>query len=98
MTTKDVLYAAVGAGDLAMEKLRNVGSVDLDAAQQIYSDLITRGRSLSTRIRNSAPTKQAVAQTKTARSRVKAAATSVTKATRIDARAARAAVQKVARA
>lgn len=83
---QDVLYAAVGIGDLAIEKVRNIPAIaDRKVRTKAYKDVVKRGRSLTTRIKNSAPTKQALAQTKTARSQVKAAATSVSKAIRANA-------------
>lgn len=97
--TKELLYAAVGAGDAAMAKAMGLRKmVDRQASQQTYVDLVERGRSLSKRIGNSAATKQAAAQTKTARRQVKAAATSVTKAVQANARATRSAAQKAAKA
>ena len=62
----------------------------------LYNDFVKRDRTLSTRIKNSGPTKRAVAQTKTARTQVKAAATSVTKAVRADANATKSAAKTVA--
>lgn len=94
---RDVLYAAVGAGELALEKARDArNAVDRKNTQKLYKDLVKRGRTLSTRIRNSGPTKRARAQTRTARSQVKSAGTSVRKATRENARAARSAASKAA--
>lgn len=84
--SQEVLYAAVGVGDFAIEKVRNIPTIaDRKTRTKTYKDLVKRGRSLTTRIKNSAPTKQALAQTKTARSQVKAAATSVSKAIRANA-------------
>lgn len=84
--SQEVLYAAVGVGDLAIEKVRSIPAIaDKKVRTKTYKDLVKRGRSLTTRIKNSAPTKQALAQTKTARSQVKAATTSVSKAIRANA-------------
>lgn len=83
--TQELLYAVVGAGDFAIDKARNVRKIDAKSAGTIYTDFVKRGQSLSKKIRTSAPSKQAVAQTKTARSQVKAAATSVSKAIRANA-------------
>ena len=77
---QDVLYAFVGLGDLAAEKVKSISVPDVKSTTKLYNDSVKRGRGLWTKIRNSAPTKQAVTQTKTARTQVKAAATSVTKA------------------
>ncbi|MDQ3940864.1 MAG: hypothetical protein M3238_05910 [Actinomycetota bacterium] len=96
---EEILYAVVGAGDLAVEKIANVRKVaDRVATEQVYNDFIKRGRTVSKRIRNSARTKQALAQTKTARSQVKAAATSVGKAVRANVDATRSAAGKLAKA
>lgn len=88
-------YAVVGAGDLALEKARSVRNV---VDPDMYGDLVARGRDLTGCIRKAAPTRQAVARTRTARSQAKAAATSVRKALRANATAARSAAEKVARA
>ncbi len=97
--TEEIIYAVVGAGDFAVEKATNIHKiVDRDATEKVYNDFIKRGRALSKRISNSAPTKQAVAQTKTARSQVKAATTSITKAVRANAIATRSAAGKAAKA
>ena len=83
--TQEILYAVVGAGDLAIERIRGIRDIDPKAATKAYSDVVARGEKLSKKIRNSAPTKQAAAQTKTARTQVKAATTSVSKAIRANA-------------
>lgn len=78
--TQELFYAFVGLGDATVEKIRDISTPDRKKTQKLYKDFVKRGRSLSTRIKNSAPTKQAISQTKAARTQVKAAATSVTKA------------------
>jgi len=83
--TQELLYAVVGAGDFAIDKARKLRSIDTKAASTVYSDFVKRGEKLSKKIRNSAPSKQAVAQTKTAKTQVKSAATSVSKAIRANA-------------
>jgi hypothetical protein len=96
---QDVLYAVVGAGDFAVEKIRGMSFPrDSKSAAKYYNDFIKRGRTLSKGLKNAAPTKRAIAQTKTARSQVKAAATSITKAVRADAKATGSAARKVAKA
>ena len=96
---QDVIYAVVGAGDFAVEKIRGLSLVgDRKAVTKYYKDFIKRGRALSRSIRNAPPTKRALAQTKTARSQVKAAATSIGKAVRADAKAGGSAARKVAKA
>ena len=94
--TQEILYAVVGAGDFAVEKAK--GLTERENATKAYEDLVRRGRTLSTKIKGSAPTKQAIAQTRTARSQAKAAATSATKAVRANAKAARSAATKSAKA
>ena len=96
---QQIIYAVVGAGDLAVEKAANLRKVvDRERTEQVYSDFVNRGRAVSKRIGNAAPTKRAAAQTKTARSQVKAAATSVGKAVRANVGATRSAATKVAKA
>ncbi|MGH2809013.1 MAG: hypothetical protein ACRDKT_17250 [Actinomycetota bacterium] len=96
---EEILYAVVGAGDFAVEKLADIRKVaDRDSTEKVYDDFIKRGRTLSKKIRNSAPTKQAVAQTKTARSQVRAATTSLTKAVRANVDASRSAAKKATKA
>lgn len=97
MKTDELLYAVVGAGDFAIEKVRNVSRfTDKKTTERYYKDFVKRGRALSTSIKNSGPTKRAVAQTKTARSQVQAATSSVTKAARANAKATKSAAQKAA--
>ena len=93
--TKEVLYAVVGAGDYAVEKVKGIRSI---VDPSVYSELVGRGRDLTGRIAKSAPTKKAVDRTRTARSQAKAAATSVRKAVTANATAARSAAGKVAKA
>ena len=94
--TQELLYAVVGAGDFALERAKSL--TDRESAAKLYKDFVKRGRGLSTKIKSSAATKQAIAQTRTARSQVKAAATSASKAVRADAKAARSAASKSAKA
>jgi hypothetical protein len=97
--TQDLIFAVVGAGDFAIEKARKVRkAADRKTTQKYYKDFVKRGRALTTKIRNSGPTKTAVAQTKTAQSQVKAAATSVTKAVRANAKATKSAAEKASKA
>jgi hypothetical protein len=96
---QELLYAVVGVGDLAFEKARNARKfADSKSTQKFYRDLVKRGRALSSGIRNSGPTKQAVAQTKAARTQVKAATTSVRKAVRANAKATKSAADKTSAA
>ena len=97
-TSKEIFYAAIGAGDAAVAKLKAAGKVaDRNATRKSYEDLVKRGRLVAGRIRNSRPSKVALSQTKTARSQVKAATTSVTKAAAANAKAARNAAAKIAK-
>jgi hypothetical protein len=97
--TQELLYAVVGAGDFAVEKARGIRKIaDRKTTDKVYRDFVKRGRTVSTRVRNAGPTKQAIEQTKTARSQVKAAATGVRKAIRADARAAKEAPSKATKA
>ena len=85
--TQELLYAAVGVGDFALEKVRNLPSLaEPKTRSKVYKNFVKRGRTLTTRIKSSAPTKQAIDQAKSARAQVKAARTSVTKAIRVNAR------------
>lgn len=96
---QELLYAAVGLGDLAVEKAAAVTKLaDPAAVQETYDEFIKRGRNFSKKIRNSAATKQAVAQTKTARSQIKAASTSVSKAVQANVQATRSIAQRLAKA
>ena len=63
-------------------------------ASKTYTDYSKRGEKLVTRIRKSAPSKRAVEQTKSARARIKAAATSVRKAAGANIEAVSSAVDK----
>ena len=83
--TQEFFYAVVGAGDLAFQKARSLRDIDPKAPAKVYEDFVKRGQMLAGKIRNSAASKQAMAQTKTARSQVKAATTSVSNAIRANA-------------
>lgn len=122
-TPKRLLYAAIGAGELAIDKARkasesfDLGTIRKDVnglrsefpkrltgartrvekagnravarGSEVYEDLVKRGKKTVLGIRNSGPTKRAVAQTKTARRQTRAAVTSVRKATAETAQAAK---------
>ena len=54
---EEILYAVVGAGDFAIEKVKGAGKVpDRKTAQKYYRDFVTRGRALSGRIRKAVTT------------------------------------------
>lgn len=96
---QEIFYAAVGAGDYAMEKAAGLTKIaDRNSTQEVYNDFITRGRTFSKKIRNSAATKQALEQTKTARTQIKAATTSVSKAVQANVEATRSIAQRFAKA
>ncbi|MPZ70022.1 MAG: hypothetical protein GEU71_10905 [Actinobacteria bacterium] len=96
---QEIFYATVGASEFALEKVKGAGKLaDKKVTQKYYKDFVKRGKTLSTKVKNSGPTKKAIAQTKTARAQVKAAATSVTKAVRADAKATKPAATKTAKA
>ena len=82
---QEVLYALVGAGDFTVQKVKDLSRIDAKSSQEVYEDFVKRGKSLSTKVRNSASTKLAMEQTKTAQTQVKAAATSVGKAIKVGA-------------
>ena len=95
---ENLVYALVGVGDYAIDKLSNVRSIDRKQSEKLYNDFVSRGRKLSTSIKNARPTKQAVEQTKVARTQVKAAATSIRKAVGANVKATRSAANKTAKA
>lgn len=83
---QEVLYALVGAGDFTVQKVKDLSQIDAKSSQEIYEDFVKRGKSLSTKVRNSAPTKRAIEQSRTAQTQGKATATSVGKAIKVGAR------------
>ncbi|HYN37494.1 MAG TPA: hypothetical protein VEV82_11045 [Actinomycetota bacterium] len=95
---ENFVYAVVGAGDFAIEKVKNASKLDRKKSEKLYKDFVKRGQKLSTSIKNSRPTKRAVEQTKVARSQVKSAATSVRKAVGTNAKATKSAAGKAAKA
>jgi hypothetical protein len=99
---KYFVYAPIGAGQLLVEKMRElptaVSQIAVDPRGKVmkaYDGLAKRGEELVSSIRRSAPTQRAVEQARTARSRVKAATTSVGKAVDATAQATRSAAKKV---
>ena len=95
---ENFVYAVVGAGDFAVEKVKNVSQIDRKKSEKLYKDFVKRGQKLSTSIKNSRPTKRAVEQTKVARTQVKSAATSVRKAVGANAKATKSAAGKATKA
>jgi hypothetical protein len=90
---QEMIYAVVGAGDFTVQKVRDLSKADRKSSQKVYKDFVKRGKRLSTGVKNSAPTKQAIERTKTTRTQVKAATTSVGKAVKANAKATRTAVK-----
>lgn len=81
--TEDLFYAVVGAGGFAVEKAKNVRKLaDRKVSQKYYKDFVKRGRSLATKVKNTAPAKRALEGTKAARAQIKAATGNVTKVVR----------------
>jgi hypothetical protein len=104
---KDALHAALGLGDLAVEKAREIAGglrgFDLQkfaATRQrkltnAYHGLVRRGATLQSGVKRSQPVKRVAEETKVARRQVKSAAKSVKKAAVASAQATRTAVEKV---
>lgn len=97
------VYVPLGAGQLAVQKAKELSGKALSLAQDrrkdlanAYKDLADRGERLAASIRRSAYTRRATEQTKVARGRVKAAATSVRKAVGATTEATKAAAAKKA--
>jgi hypothetical protein len=82
---QEVLYAVVGVGDFTVQKVKELTKIDRKSSEKVYNDFVKRGKSLSTKVKNAAPTKRAFEQTKTARTQVKASTTSVGRAIRVGA-------------
>jgi hypothetical protein len=80
---QEVLYAVVGVGDFTVQKVRDLTQIDRKSSEKVYKNFVKRGKSLSTKVKNAAPTKRAFEQTKTARTQVRAATTSVGRAIRV---------------
>jgi hypothetical protein len=96
------VYAPIGAGDLLLEKTRDLSRKTWTEAQKqrrkllkSYRSLAERGEKLVGSVSKSAYTRRAVDQAKTARSQVKAAVTSIRKTADASATATRAAAKKV---
>ena len=96
------VYAPLGAGQLLLEKSKEISGKAVEFAQgqregwyKTYQDLAKRGEKLVASVRRSPYTRRAIDQTKAARSQVKAASTSVRKAANTAAEATRQAAKKV---
>lgn len=78
---QEILYAAVGIGDLAVEKVKSARRLaERDTTRKIYTQAIGRGRTLSRKARNTPAGKRVVAGTEVARKQVQDATKTVTKA------------------
>jgi hypothetical protein len=103
----EALEAALGLGDLAVEKTKELagGIRDFDVQKftatrqrrliKFYNGLVKRGAALMSGVKRSAPVKRASEETKGARRQVKTAARRVKKAATANATAVRTAVEKV---
>jgi hypothetical protein len=96
------VYAPLGAGELVIEKSRELSKKAwtraLKQRKQLlkaYRDMARRGEKLVTSVRRSAQTRRAVDQAKTARSQVKSAVSSIRKTADATARATKQAAKKV---
>lgn len=96
------VYVPLGAGQLLIEKGKELSTWTIDRAKDgrarlmgAYDELATRGRKLSTSIRRSVYTQRAIDQTKNASRQVRRAATSVRQAADSTAQASRAAARKI---
>ena len=78
---QELIYAVVGAGDFAVDKVKNVRKVaDPKVNKKLYRDFIKRGRTVSTKVKNAPTTKKVAAQTEPVRTKAEDAFKSVTKA------------------
>lgn len=78
---QELLYAAVGTGDLAVEKVRSLKRLrDPRVNKKLYKDVVGRGRTLSRKVGQAPTTKKVLAGTETARRQVQDATKTVTKA------------------
>ena len=78
---QEVLFAVVGAGDLAIDKVKGIRKVaDRKRNEKMYEDLVKRGRTLSTQVKNSKPGKQVRTGTEVAKEQINDAAKNVGKA------------------
>jgi hypothetical protein len=88
---KKAYYAALGTGDLAVEKsigllerARGVRKIDGDDVSQAYTELAKRGEKVIKNVSRSKPAKRAAEGTKQASRQLKGAVTSVRKALGIE--------------
>lgn len=78
---QELVYAVVGAGEFAVDKAKGITKIaDRKKNEKLYKDFVKRGRTVSTKVRNSKPGKQITAQTEVVKDKAADAAKSVTKA------------------
>lgn len=78
---QELIYAVVGAGDVAVDKVKGLRKyADRKTNEKMFKDFVKRGRTLSTKVKNSKPGKQFNAQTVTVKTKATDAAKTVTKA------------------
>lgn len=78
---QELLYAAVGTGDFAVEKVRSLKRLsDPRVNKKLYKDVVGRGRTVSRKVRQAPTTKKILEGTETARRQVQDATKTVTKA------------------
>lgn len=78
---QEILYAALGAGDFAVDKVKGVRRItDRKTNQKLYKDFVKRGRGVTTQVKNSTPGKELTARTEPVRSQAEEALKTVTKA------------------
>lgn len=78
---QEVLYAVVGAGDFAVDKVKGIRKVaDRKRNEKMYEDFVKRGRTLSVQVKNSTPGKQVRSGTEVAKDQLNDAAKNVGKA------------------
>ena len=102
MALTDYVYAPLGAGEVLVEKSRELSmkawTEALKQRKQFlksYRELAKRGERLVTSVRKSTHARRAVGQAKTARTQVKSAVTGVRKTADASATATKAAAKKV---
>ncbi len=93
LTDPKPLYAVAGAGDLAVEKLREVpGRVAKLRGEVSYEDLATRGKAILERIRTQKATKDLIQQAQATVTRARTARGTATRGTDETRKAAKATV------
>jgi hypothetical protein len=77
---KKAFHAALGSGDLAVEKSKELAGTARRSSGRVYKDLATRGEKVVTRVRRIKPAQRAAEGTKQATRQIKGAYTSIRKA------------------